>query len=88
MKIYQKDPSAKLLFGEDWTEWLEGATISSATVTAPTGITVAYYTNSTTHISAMITGGTSGSDYEILFKINSSTGEEDLRRIKIQVRPT
>ena len=99
-KIIKKDPSGKLDFKFDWapltnengdTDWLDtdgGETISTKTVTVPTGITKVSdaLADTNTSILVWLSGGTDGNDYEVACKIVTSASREDTRRMTIQVR--
>lgn len=83
---FQKDPSAKLDYEIDWSDWLNGDTLASSSWTGPAGIT--HVTDSNTAILATIrlSGGTHGVDYEWLNHVITSSGQEDERSIIVQVR--
>ena len=100
---FEKDPGDVLDYQWDWAgktngtgnkDWLaSGETISSATVTVPTGITldltaphVLGYTTTTTTVTAWITGGTDGTDYKVDCAIVTSAGRTVERSIWIRVR--
>ncbi len=79
-----KDPNAVLDYTWDWSEWLTGAeTISSATVTAPTGLTLDSQSNTTTTVTAWLSGGTAISEYAVSCRIVTSDGRTDDRTITI-----
>jgi hypothetical protein len=96
-----KDPQAVLDYKWDFkplTHGVEGAasdylaaaeTITAATVTAPTGLTVDSYsvTDTGTSVTAWISGGTVDTDYSVVCHITSSvTPRVDDRTLIVQVR--
>lgn len=94
---FPKDPSAVLDYVFDWraltngtgrTDWLAaGETITTKTVTVSTGITLDSdsLTNSSTSVTAWLSGGTAGQSYTVTCRIVTSAGRTDERSIKIQV---
>lgn len=96
--LFIKDPDAVLDYYWDWAattnnssdngDWLEsGETISTYTVTADTGLTKDSdeKTNSDTTIKAWFSGGTVGTEYDVVCHIVTSAGREDDRTITIRV---
>ncbi len=95
-----KDPNAVLDYKFDWaastngsgdTDWLDtdgGETISTKTVTVPTGITKDSdsLTDTNTSVTVWLSGGTDEEDYEVACKIVTSDNREDTRRMTIRVR--
>lgn len=78
------DPQAVLDYSWDWSPWLTGAeTISSFTVTAPTGITVTTPAPSQALgvVTAWITGGTPNTIYPIVCHVTTSAARQDDRTI-------
>lgn len=94
--FFIKDPDATLDYKWDWkastngtgdTDWLESTeTISSFALTVPASITVSTSSESSGAVTAWLSGGTAGSDYEIQCKITTSTGRIDERTITLKVR--
>lgn len=97
--IFLKDPDATLDYKFDWkaltngngnSNWLaSGETIEATyTITAETGITVDSdsRTDTNTSVTAWLSGGTAGVDYEVVCYIETSAGREDERTMVIQVR--
>ncbi len=99
--VFVKDPAARLDYKFDWradtnnhdpaasSDYLAaGETISSATVTADTGITVDTdsITDTNTSVTVWLTGGTDGEDYEVVCQIETSDSRTDQRTITIQCR--
>jgi hypothetical protein len=69
-----KDPDAVLDYTFDWTEWLAGDTITSYTITVPSGITKNSDSEvSTGKIQMFLSGGTAGVTYPVACKISTAT---------------
>jgi len=96
--FYEKDPDAVLDYKVDlaaltngsWgsTDYLQsGETISTATVTATTGLTVdsSAITDTNTSITAWLSGGTLNVTYEVTFHFTTSLNRTDDRTIKIRI---
>lgn len=87
---YVKDPNATLPFVWDWSAWLanEGNdTITSAVVTVPTAeLTLGSITNTTTKVTAWISGGTDGEDVDVTCHIVTAGGRQEDRSITVKVR--
>jgi hypothetical protein len=93
-----KDPSAILDYKFDYANTTNGGTkadylasgetITTATVTAETGLTVTSYsaTNSSTSVTAWLSGGTVNADYLVTCRIVTSANRTDERSIRIKVR--
>ena len=93
---FKKDPAAVLDYKQDWktntnqstgTDWLaSGETITAATVTADTGLTVDSdsITDTSTTVTAWLSSGTAGTDYNVVFHITTSAGREDDRTMVIR----
>lgn len=86
MTTFIHDPDAVLDYIWDWSAWLDSDTISTATTTADTGITIDSTTNTTTAVTVTLSGGTAGENYDVTVHITTAGGLEDDRTIRIQVR--
>ena len=104
MFTVDKDPQAELDYTWDWraltngndtspdaTDWLEsGETITSHTVTAESGLTVdsSSLTDSSTSVTAWLSGGTVGQHYLVVCHIETSnaTSRKDDRTLKVNVK--
>ena len=103
MERFVKDPEAVLDYSFDWSNWLDSTstpkeTISTQTVTAPTGLTLdtSSITDGTNDagtsmtdsvVQAWISGGTAGADpYRVECLITTSANRTDERSIWITVR--
>lgn len=90
VECYEKDPGASVVYGMDWTPYLDGATITDRTVTAHTyqdGVTPMTVTgvgNVGRIVSARATGGSHGVHY-LVFTITDSNGNTDVRSHQITV---
>ena len=84
---YIKDPDAVLDYQWDWATWLPaGDTITSATVTAETGLTVSSKTNTTTVVASWLSGGIVGESYNVTCRVVTADGRTDDRTITIIVQ--
>ena len=83
---FQKDPAADLDYAEDWSRELNGGTIASVNWIAPTGITVAAQSHTSTHAIVRLAGGARGHDYRVTCEMTPADGQTDRRSIVIQVR--
>ena len=85
MDLFSKDPEAVLDYAVDWSEWLQsGETISSYTVTVPTGLTKDSDSSASGVITVWLSGGTAGTVYSVEVKITTSLGRTDERTFKIR----
>lgn len=81
---FLKDPQATLDYQVDWSGWLTGGdTISSATVTASTGLTVDRTDVATETVTAWVSGGSVGCRYTLVFHIVTAGGRTDERTLTI-----
>jgi hypothetical protein len=86
MTSFTKDPDAVLDYRWDWTAWLaDGEVISTSVVLAPAGITLDSDTNDTTSTTAWLSGGTNGTDYDVVNRISTNQGRTDDRTMRIHV---
>ena len=79
-----KDPSAVLDYSLDWTDWLEGETISSFTITVdPSGsLTVDSSSDDGSIVSYRLSGGTAGTMYSVTIQITTSAGQVEERTVR------
>ena len=82
---FLKDPQSILDYQWNWASWLVADTISTATVTASSGLTVASSSNTTTTVTAWLSGGTIGQSYSVTCEIVTAGGRTDDRTITIVV---
>lgn len=83
---FVKDPNAVLDYQINWVTWLGTDTISSSTWTVPTGITKDSDTSTTTTTTIWLSGGTDGTDYELVNRIVTAAGRTEDRTIRILAR--
>ena len=87
MQYFLKDPDAVLDFTFDWASWLEGTdTISAHTLTIDTGLTKDSDSAGDDSVTAWLSGGTAGEDYDVVCSIETGDGREEDRTITIMVR--
>lgn len=85
--VFTKDPDAVLDYKFDWSDWLTGGeTISTATITEGSGITVDSdsITDTSTSVTVWLSGGTAGTMYNVACLITTSASRTDERTIKIR----
>lgn len=88
MSQFLKDPAAVLDYKLDLSSWLSGSeVISTHTVTADTGLTVdsSSQTDTNTSITAWLSGGTAGTDYNVVFQWTTDASRTDERTVVIKV---
>lgn len=86
VRRFTKDPDAVLDYTWDWSDWLGADTITGApTVTVPSGITKTSQSNTTTTVTAWLSGGTVGTTYDVICRIVTTGGRTDDRTIRIEV---
>jgi hypothetical protein len=91
VRTKEKDPDAKLDYKLDWSDWLaetpSGAdTISTSTWTVTSGLTKESDANDDDSTTIWLSGGTAGSDYEIINSIVTDGGRQDDVALTIYVR--
>lgn len=82
---FTKDPNSVLDYQINWATWLGVDTIASSTWTVPTGLTTVTSSNSTTVAIIWLSGGTAGTDYDLLNRIVTAGGRTEDRTITIRV---
>lgn len=83
---FVKDPGARKDYAVDWSDWLDGDTISASAWTPPSGITQYSASNTPTAATIWLSGGTAGEEYAVVNQITTAGGRIDQRTIKIVVR--
>lgn len=87
MPMYRHDPNANLPYEWDWSSWLEGAdTIVSHVITVPAGLTLGSHANTTTTVTAWISGGTAGKMYTVACRVTTDDGLVDERSIRLRCK--
>ena len=85
--VFTKDPDAVLDYQWNWSAWLaDGETISSAVITVDTGLTLDSQSNTTTTVTAWLSGGTVDEGYRVVCSITTSAARTDDRSIYISCR--
>jgi hypothetical protein len=83
---FVKDPSARLEWLFDWSDWLQdGETIVTSSVTADSGITVDTVSHGDSSAVAWLSGGTAGTSYRVTNHITTSETRADERSINVRV---
>ena len=85
-KVYTKDPNAVLDYIVNWTDWLDGDTISTSTWTVGTGLTKDSDSKSSTAATAWLSGGTSGCTYSVSNRIVTAAGRTEDRTFYVTVK--
>lgn len=85
--VIDKDPDAVLEYTLDWTDWLADVsdTISTHAVTE-SGITKASSSNTTTAVTAWLSGGAVGQVPSATYRIVTAGGRTDERTIYFNIR--
>jgi len=87
MASYIKDPSAILDYGFNWHDWLTGdEVIIESSWTVDSGLTKVSDGFTVEITSVWLSGGTVGSDYNVVNHIRTSQNREDERTLIIKVR--
>lgn len=87
VKGFVKDPDATLDYVWNWATWLGSDTITGTpTITiSPGGLTKSSQSNTTTTVTAWLTGGAVGTTYSVGCRIVTTAGRTDERTIQIAV---
>ena len=86
MSSFVKDPDATLDYSIDWTNWLEGDTISTSTWTVPVGLTEPRPdVNDGSVTTVWLAGGTVGEVYSVLNRISTVAGRTDDRTLTFTI---
>lgn len=84
---FEKDPLATLDYTVDWSDWLDaGDTIDTSTWTIDAGITSSLESNTTTTATVWLSGGVSGTSYNVVNIITTTLGRIQPRTLTIFVR--
>jgi len=81
-----KDPNAKLDYTVDWSSYLGSDTIDSVEWVVPDGITMESQEETESVATIWLSGGTAGTDYDVVCRITTVGGRIDDRTIVIKVR--
>jgi hypothetical protein len=88
MTTFIKDPNAQLDFSVDWSDWLTGEEIISASSwTIPDGLTLVSQSYTNTTATVFLSGGTVGRSYLVQNRIttNNATPRIDDRSFEVYV---
>ena len=80
-----KDAVAILDYQVDWTTWLAGDTISTATFTVGAGLTKASQSNTTATATVWLSGGTLGETYLVSHTITTAGGRTENREFRVVI---
>jgi hypothetical protein len=80
-----KGPDEKKDYGLDWTKFLEGDKIASVVWVVDTGITVEMELHDDFTVTIWLSGGTAGTEYTVLCKIETVAGRDAEQSVKIKV---
>ena len=80
-----KDPQATLDYSVEWSQWLDGDTISTSSWTVTTGLNNTSESTTTTKATVWLSGGSIGGVYSAVNTITTATGRTDERTITITV---
>lgn len=72
---FSKDPNDVLDYMVNAATWLGTDTISSVSWTVPTGLTKDSQSNTTTTATIWVSGGTVGTEYEVLCRVVTAGGK-------------
>jgi hypothetical protein len=81
-----KDPEAVLDYVLDWTDELDGDTITSASWDVPAGLTLDNESNTTTACTVWLSGGVTGTNYRLVNEVTTAAGRTDQRTVSITVK--
>lgn len=73
--LREKDPADIRNYTINLSRWLGSATIDSATLTVPSGITKVADSNDATRVSVRLSGGTAGHVYTVCCVVVTSNGQ-------------
>lgn len=92
MREIWHDPQARLDYRWDWSDWLDGDTITAATVVATRDgtpdatVTVEAPSHDATTVTAWVSGGTVGTKVSLTAHITTAAGRQEDRTIPIYIR--
>jgi len=82
---WTKDPDSVLDYQWDWTEWLDGDVISTATFFVASGITKDSETHDSTTATVWLSGGTEETEYDVTCRVTTANSRTADRTAKIWV---
>jgi RNA-binding protein YlmH len=82
-----KDPHDVIDYSIDWSNWLQGDdTVLLSEWLVPDGITMDLELSDTTSATIWLSGGTTGTEYQLTNRITTAQGRQRDRTITIRVR--
>lgn len=84
-QTFIKDPSAVLDYSIDWSDWLEGDTISTSTWTVPSGLSNTSESKTNTKTTVWLSGGAVAQFYTVTNRVVTAGGRTDERSIVIVI---
>ena len=85
MKVFTKDPSAKLDYTINWEDEIAPNTISRSIWSVPSGITLLNHTYTSYTATAWLEGGTLGQRYNCVNTTYWAGGQHDQRTVQILI---
>lgn len=88
---FDKDPDANLDYVIDWADWLDGDTITDATITSenavddPGDITIEDFDFTTTTTTAWLSGGTLSHSYLLTIHVTTAQDREEDRSFLVVI---
>jgi hypothetical protein len=86
MSVFRKDPDVDKTFGINWASYLGALMITASEWELPAGVTESDSDFTTTATSIQLSGGTDGTDYELINRVTLSNNDTEEKTIVIQVR--
>lgn len=84
--MFIKDPDAVLDYGCDWSDWLDGDTLSTSSWTiAPAGLTKVSDSLTATTTTVWLSGGTVSTVYTVTNRIVTAGGRTEDRSFEVVV---
>lgn len=80
-----KDENEILDYVIDWTDRLAQDTISTSTWTVPSGLTESSSSSTTTTTTVWLSGGTTGTTYDVLNRITTAAGRTMDQTVRIKI---
>ena len=85
--VYERDANSVLDFMWDWSAWLQvSEVISSHTINSPVGITIDSSSHTNTTVTAWVSGGTTGTAYDVTCRITTNQGRTEDRTIRLMTK--
>ena len=85
MSRYVKTPTEVLDYGWDWSRWLDGDQIQSASWVIPTGLNLVSQSNDTASTTVWLSGGDLSTTYTITNRIITAAGRTAERVFDLRI---